>query len=310
MEQNAMPLATLAICTYNRADRLPALAKAMLAQQSPIPFEVLFINNNSNDNTAQVLQGLAERHGNVRFVTETEQGIVPARNRAIAESLGNDYMLFMDDDQLPAPGWVANGLDALMNEDADCVGGRIVVSFTPPGRPPWLEAELLGFLGELDNGPEAAWVSDHSKPVWSGNVGYAMRYFRDKPDLRFDRRYNRAGHAIGGGSDHIMFNNLLARQARIRYRPDMVVEHFVDGWKLKRGYFLKLHYRAGLRHGLHELPGFARALLGVPPFLVVQFLKHGARAAAMQLTGRPGALRQAMNAAHAWGALVGYVRRS
>lgn len=305
-----MPLATLAICTFNRADRLLALAEAMLAQQSPIPFEVLFVNNNSTDNTAEVLKGLAERHANVRFVTETEQGIVPARNRAIAEALDNDYMLFMDDDQLPAPGWVANGLDALMNEGAECVGGCIVVSFTPPGRPNWLEPELLGFLGELDNGPDAAWVTDHSRPVWSGNVGYTMRYFRDNPDLRFDHRYNRAGHAIGGGSDHVMFNNLLARRARIRYRPDMVVEHYVDGWKLQRSYFLKLHYRAGLRHGLHELSDYTRTLFGIPPFLVANFLKQSARAVVMRLTGRPGALRQAMNAAHAWGTLVGYSRRS
>jgi hypothetical protein len=184
-----------------------------------------------------------------------------------------------------------------------------VVRFTPPGRPPWLEPELLGFLGELDNGPEPAWVTDESMPVWSGNVGYAMRYFRDNPDLRFDHRYNRAGHAIGGGSDHVMFNNLLTRQARIRYRPDMVVEHYVDGWKLTRSYFLKLHYRAGLRHGLHELPGYDKTLFGVPPFLISQFLKQSARTAALQLRGQPGVVRQAMNAAHAWGALIGYSRR-
>ena len=304
-----MPLATLAICTFNRAGRLPGLAEAMLAQESPIPFEVLFINNNSTDNTAEILEGLAGEHDNIRFVTETEQGIVPARNRAIAEALENDYLLFMDDDQLPAAGWVAAGLDALMNEGADCVGGRIEVHFTPPGRPPWLEPELLGFLGALDNGPDAAWVSDESMPVWSGNVGYAMRYFRDNPDLRFDNRYNRAGHAIGGGSDHVMFDNLLSRHARIRYRPDMVVEHYVDGWKLKRGYFLRLHYRAGLRHGLHELPDYERTLFGIPPFLFSQLARQSLRTAAMQLTGRPGVIRQAMNAAHALGSVVGYARR-
>ena len=304
-----MALATLGICTYNRADRLPALAEAMLAQQSPIPFEVLFVNNNSTDNTADVLQGLAARHPDIRFVTEREQGIVPARNRAIAESLNNDYLLFMDDDQLPTPGWLANGLDALINEGAECVGGRIVVSFTPLGRPAWLEDELMGFLGELDNGPDLLWVTDHSAPVWSGNVGYSMRYFRDNPDMRFDPRYNRVGHVIGGGEDLIMFNSLLARKASICYRPDMVVEHFIDGWKLTRGYFLKLHYRAGLRHGMHELPDYGKTLFGVPPFLLSQFLRQGARAAAMQLSGHSGVVRQAMNAAHSLGTMLGYKRR-
>ena len=111
-----MPLATLAICTFNRADRLPGLAEAMLAQQSPIPFELLFVNNNSTDDTLEVLKDLAQRHANVRFVTEAEQGIVPARNRAIAEALDNDYMLFMDDDELPGDGLLQAGLDGFADD--------------------------------------------------------------------------------------------------------------------------------------------------------------------------------------------------
>jgi len=38
----------------------------------------------------------------LRFVTETTQGIVPARNRAIEESLDNSDTLVFIDDELPA----------------------------------------------------------------------------------------------------------------------------------------------------------------------------------------------------------------
>ena len=137
-----------------------------------------------------------------------------------------------------------------------------------------------------------------------------MRLFRNDPALRFDKRFDRVGNVVGGGSDAIMFRTLLEREARIRYRPEMAVLHAVETWRLKRSYFLKLHYRAGLRQGLHQLPTYSKTFLGLPPFLVAQFLRQAFKAMGMQLSGRPGALRQGMNASHALGALIGYRSRS
>ena len=107
----------------------------------------------------------------------------------------------------------------------------------------------------------------------------------------------------------MMFRALLARGARIRYRPDMIVLHAVEAWKLRRRYFVRLHYRAGVRQGQFQLPTYPRKLLGVPPFLVMQCARHTLKALSMHVWMRPGALRQAMNATHALGCLVGYQRR-
>ncbi len=94
---------TIAICTYNRAQNLPRLVEGLRKQISSVSYELLFINNNSTDNTEQVLKGLALQSGiKLRSVIETQQGIVFARNRALNECMEDDYMLFMDDDELPA----------------------------------------------------------------------------------------------------------------------------------------------------------------------------------------------------------------
>jgi hypothetical protein len=146
--------------------------------------------------------------------------------------------------------------------------------------------------------------------LWSGNIAYRMQIFRDHADLRFDPRYNREGAGIGGGSDAIMFRNLLKGHYKIRYRPDMVIKHLVDDWKLKRGYFLRLHYRAGLRHGRYQLPDYRRTLFGIPPFLAIKFLKQSLSSAAKQCLGGSGALRQGMNAANTLGMMAGYRRRA
>ncbi|HUW28693.1 MAG TPA: glycosyltransferase [Sulfuriferula sp.] len=305
-----MPKLIVAFCTYNRASRLPALVNALRQQACPVTFEILAVNNNSRDNTPAVLEQLACEPGtNLRFVTETAQGIVPARNRALSEALHSDILVFIDDDELPRTGLLQAACDAVLNEGAKCAGGRVVVNFSPHTRPAWLSDDLLGFLAAVDYGEQPFWIKHADTPVWTANVAYDMRLFRDNPDLRFDPHYNRVGTAVGGGEDIVMFNQLLARGTPLRYRPDMQVEHFVEPWRLQRRYFLKLHYQAGLRKGMHELPVYGKTILGVPPFLVAQFFSHCLQTLAMAITRRNGVLRQAMNATHAWGMLTGYVRR-
>ena len=89
----------------------------------------------------------------------------------------------------------------------------------------------------------------------------------------------------------------------------MAVRHFVDSWRLKRAYFLKLHYRAGIRYGRLQMPDYDKTILGVPSFLVTQFFKQCLKTIAKWVHAQPGLLRQAMNAAHALGTINGYRSR-
>lgn len=301
---------TFAFCTYNRADRLDKLIAAMRAQHCPVPFEILAINNNSSDNTVHELTRLAALPGPpLRWVTESVQGIVSARNRGIAEAMDSRILVYIDDDEIPLPGLIAAAADAILNEGAQCVGGRVEMDFTTIARPRWLEDDLLGFLAAVDHGAESFWIKSHSTPIWTANVAYDMQIFRDDPALRFDKRYDRIGNVAGGGSDAIMFRSLVDRGMRIRYRPDMAVLHSVESWRLHRRYFLNLHFRAGKRQGQYELPDYPKKILGLPPFLLMQFARATLRTALLAATGKRGIVRQAMNASHSWGQIVGYRMR-
>ena len=302
---------TFAFCTYKRSGRLARLVAAMRAQQCLEPFEILAVNNNSPDDTLHVLERLARLPGApLRYVTETEQGIVPARNRALAEAMGSDILVFIDDDELPLSGLLLAAANAVRSEGARCAGGRVSVDFSSLSRPPWLGHELLGFLAEVQHGSTPLWITDESTPIWTANVAYDMSLFRDDPSLRFDSRYNRRGSVAGGGEDVMMFRALLARGVPIRYRPDMAVLHAVEPWRLRRRYFLNIHYRAGLQYGRFELAEYPRCVLGVPPFLVGQLLRQCLKTVAIAARGRGGVLRQAMNVAHAWGVIVGCAQRA
>lgn len=307
-----MPALTVAFCTYNRADRLERLVAALRAQKCPVPFEILVVNNASRDNTLDKLATLASGPGApLRVVTETTPGIVPARNRVLDEAADSDYLVFIDDDELPHAGLLEAAYDALHREGADCAGGRVQIDFAPHGRPAWLGDDLLGFLAAVDHGETAFWIENETTPVWTSNIAYRMNHLHQH-GLRFDSRYNRKGASAsdcGGGEDMAMLRRLLALGARIRYRPDMTVDHGVEPARLNRRYFLRLHHLAGVRKGIHELPDYPNAPLGIPPFLVSQCVRHGLKAAYMMLVRHPGLMRQAMNATHALGLISGYRKR-
>lgn len=301
---------SFAVCSFNRADRLPQVLAAMRAQTCPVPFEVLVVDNNSTDNTAEVVHGIAAQPGApVRYVKESVQGIPFARNRAILESIESDFLVFIDDDELPYPGLLEAAVKAVTVSGAGCAGGKVEIIF-PGARPEWLGDEFLGFLAAVNHGNEAFWIKDTSTPIWTANVAYDMRLFRDNADLRFDTRYNRRGHGVGGGSDAVMFREFLSRGIPTLYCPEMRVQHHVEPWRMHRSYFLKLHFVAGRKYGQYQTGDYPRTVLGVPPFMVTAACRQWARTAQMFVRREPGLLRQAMNGTNAlgmvWGRLLGY----
>src|ERR1043165_6792989 len=98
---------TVAIPTYNRADFLRQTLAGIAAQQFPRDhFEVLVIDNNSNDHTRAVVAEFAGGRPAPRHIHESQQGLDHARNRAIAEARG-EILVFGDDDILLQPDWLA-----------------------------------------------------------------------------------------------------------------------------------------------------------------------------------------------------------
>lgn len=301
-----MKTLTVAICSYNRAEHLPKLIQALREQPCPIPFEILIIDNNSTDHTQDVIKKLsAEKGAPVHSVVETQQGIPFARNRAIAESLHHEFLLFIDDDELPSPHMLDAAVESLDIEGAECVGGKITINLAGHRRPSWLTDDLLPFYGKIDYGKEKFWINDRSTPIWSGIVAYRTELFKNNPDLVFDYRYNRIGKGIGGGEDGIMFHNLLKKNIRIRYHPEMAVEHFVENWKIKRSYFIKLHFIAGRKYGQFQMDDHDRSIMGIPPFLVGQFLRQLGSTLGLFVRNKPGTIRQAMNASYSLGTIRG-----
>lgn len=102
---------TVAIPTYNGAGRLPELLERLRnqVQTEKFSWEIVVVDNNSTDNTVQVVQSYQANWScsyPLKYVFEPKQGAAYARKRAVTEASGS-LIGFLDDDNYPLPNWVA-----------------------------------------------------------------------------------------------------------------------------------------------------------------------------------------------------------
>ena len=89
------------------------------------------VDNNSSDNTAEVVEGFIAAHPEVRvrLVSESKQGLSHARNCGIDNSSGA-IVAIIDDDELAAPTLLADYVTFFESHPrVVAAGGRIVANY-------------------------------------------------------------------------------------------------------------------------------------------------------------------------------------
>jgi GT2 family glycosyltransferase len=147
----------LVVCTRDRVEHLRRLLHTVGAQRSPVPFELVVVDNGSRDETPRVLEEYAPTAPMpTRVVHEARPGLGRARNRGI-ESAAGELVAFTDDDCLLPVDHVAAVARAFHElPHVDWLAGRIVDAgagqarvalledtsfrYFPPHRPLWVGA--------------------------------------------------------------------------------------------------------------------------------------------------------------------------
>lgn len=97
MPSNALPKISVVIITYNRVDLLPKAIASVMAQ-SFRDFEIIIIDDSSQDGTEAYARGLAMKEKRVKyFRNEFNLGISKSRNRGVAFARG-EYIAMLDSD--------------------------------------------------------------------------------------------------------------------------------------------------------------------------------------------------------------------
>lgn len=128
-------LVSVCIASIGRPSLLDTV-DAVLACSLPHGFsrEIVVADDSQTGRAASVLEGLAHRT-DVRVVTSGARNISIARNRAMCLADG-EYVVFIDDDEVPASDWLEQLLQLAEATGADGVQG-CVVGIYPEHAPAW-----------------------------------------------------------------------------------------------------------------------------------------------------------------------------
>ena len=232
------------VCTYNRSKILSAALESIAASKVPeyVDWDVLVVDNNSNDSTQEVVEAFCSTHPRrFRYLFEPKQGKSYALNTGIRAASG-DILAFTDDDIVVERDWLWNLAAPLQSGDWSSSGGRIALA--PFQCPPWLridgENSLGGVLGFFDLGNTAR---KSTQPFWGGNVAYRKEVFARCGLYRTD--LGRRGEELLSNEDTEFSSRLLAAGERLWYEPSAIVYHAVPQDRLTKSHFLKFAYSQG-----------------------------------------------------------------
>ena len=98
-------------------------------------YELIVVNNNSTDETADVLAQLSREHpGRVRDLLEPRRVSLTRETRAIQAARG-DIIAFFDDDVRLAHNWIETIRQTFSDQpDLVCLGGRVLPNWLCPPR--------------------------------------------------------------------------------------------------------------------------------------------------------------------------------
>lgn len=221
--------ATVGIVTYNRPDCLADLLKGLAAQVRS-PDEVLVVDDSDGDRSRQVVADAEQRHDwgetPLRYVGREEPAGIPSARNEVIERTSSDLLCFVDDDAIPADGWLESIVDTYERTDASAVGGPAITA-TRDGEP------AVEIRRDREN---------VNRMTRYGEVGlFADRWIPPAPvetevlvgaNMSFDRSVLAAiggfdpGYGGPGSSEELdVMARLRAADHSIYYHPDVLVYH-------------------------------------------------------------------------------------
>lgn len=223
---------TIGVLTFRRPDDLAAALPMLLDQAADAAgpgrgVEVLVVDNDATGSARTVVEAVGSPL--VRYVVEPTPGIAAARNRVLDEAAASRFVVFIDDDERPHPGWLRALLDTQERTGAVAVAGAVVSDFAEePGA--WVQAGDFFRRRRLPTGTVIDVAATNNLLLDVPAVGAA----------RFD-----PGFGLSGGSDTLFTRRLSAAGGRLVWCDEAVVTDHVPASRVSRRWVLQRAFRSG-----------------------------------------------------------------
>ncbi len=234
---------SIVIPTRNRRYRLEQLLEALMNQSaSPDLWEIIIVNNNSNDDTQLFLNTISSSINNLTVFYENRIGSNFARNRGAKAAKGK-LIAFIDDDIIPHPQWIERIMHRYerLNIETDCLGGKVLLDFKSQ-LPRWYGAFLENYLSRIDLGK--VFQKTPARTLCSANLVVP------KPLIKqvgfFDLKMNRRTGDLRSNDETLTLIKIERLGFCFFYDPSIIVFHQIGHERLKQSYFRRRAWWQGV----------------------------------------------------------------
>jgi glycosyltransferase involved in cell wall biosynthesis len=227
---------------------LKSVAESIIDE--PNMYEVLVVDNNSSDETSEVVASFKNSDFPFRliYIKEVTQGVSYARNRGIYEASGK-YIAYMDDDQLLDPSYLSMLPVAFKETGANCIGGKIFYS-NESDIPSWLKP-ITNSVGQIDLGDEIIILGALDPLLKGGNIAYLRSTVLNLGG--YNTQFGRSGNELLGGEEDELQKRIRSVGETIAYHPKIIQYHVLLPEKLKKNYWRKYNFGYGRTRYLQEI---------------------------------------------------------
>ncbi|MBS1517248.1 MAG: glycosyltransferase family 2 protein [Bacteroidetes bacterium] len=209
------------ITTYNRAGILPMCLDSLIVQNYPkSDFEVIIVNNNSVDNTEEVVEDYIRKYPevNLKYYFVPKPGQVYARQIGILAAK-NEILSFTDDDAILVPDWLKEIANVFsMSDKVVGVAGKIKIKWneTPPE---WIY-DYERQLGKLDYGKDIKF--EVGLYMNAGNLSIRKDILHEVGGFNPEM----VGDWLLGDGETGLWKKLYKKKYLIGWAPDALMYHY------------------------------------------------------------------------------------
>lgn len=263
---------SIIIPTRNREESLRRLLASIdkLIQVDRTCLEVLVVNNNSTDHTAEFLQSL-ERVGvnyELKCLMEPIKGQSAAINCGFRHCTG-EIICLIDDDVVVDSNWLSGLLESYEKSPFDAIQGRVLPGVDPRGRPADPAKLYYYNIPLVDHGEEMKSI----RGLTGAHMTFKRAVFEEVGFFNI-----KLGPGASGFSGDTEFSRRVAAAGfKIGYSPLLIVYHELDPDRFGRKYNRAVQYQKGVSRSIYRrdsimfsvIPKLVGNLLRVPFYWIL-----------------------------------------
>jgi glycosyltransferase involved in cell wall biosynthesis len=229
---------------------LPLMLNAFTLLHIPdeLKWQIIAVDNNSDDNTLAILESFADQLP-LTILKQPKPGKNPALNLGVKYASG-ELIIFTDDDIIPDKNWLDDYINTANNFlDYDLFGGKIL--------PYWMEKPATDILQSIPCGIAYA-LTDETKQsgpikagqIWGPNMAVRKTVFDNGFTFNEDIGPNGKNYVMGSETEFLQRAEQAGHKAY--FFDTCAVQHIIRPWQLTDEWIENRAYKAG-RAIIHDM---------------------------------------------------------